>query len=168
MSDLLYRVMLNREPELVDEIHHQLMHSNALHYKNMGDKLLLHRVESLVAHFIVSLRENQDHFINYVSEIASERIHEGFRLAETLMSMRILEERLWLITVEDMPMDGRVQALARVTNTIGAAKDQLAEVYVENAERKRVRPEDSQPDADVVPTTPRSRIKPSPDGYVGN
>ena len=130
MSDMLYRVVLNREAELVNEIHRQLVQSTAQHYKDLEYEVLLRRIESLVAYFLMSLRKSPELFINYIAEIADERIAEGFSLAETLLAMRILEEKVWLVIVEDVPLPERTTALARVTVTIGAAKDNLAITYV--------------------------------------
>lgn len=132
MSDLLYRVILDRESELVNEIHQQLIHSTAQHYKELDWEVLLRRVETTVAYFLMSLRETPDLFISFMGEIAEKRISEGFRLAETLMALRILEERMWMIIVEDVPLPGRTAALAKVTGIIGAAKDRLAVSYVEH------------------------------------
>lgn len=130
MSDLLYRVVLERETELVNEIQRQLVHSTSQHYRDLEWEILLRRVESLVAYFLMSLRETPDLFTNYISGAVEERIAEGFRLAEILMAMRILEEKVWLVIVEDIPLPGRTSALAKVTGTIGAAKDLLAVSYV--------------------------------------
>lgn len=136
MSDLLYRVVLEREMELVNEIHRQLVHSTAQHYKDLEWEILLRRVESLVAYFLMSVRETPDLFINYIAEAVEERIAEGFRLAEILMAMRILEEKVWLVIVEDIPLPGRTSALAKVTGTIGAAKDLLAVSYVKHTAKE--------------------------------
>ena len=136
MSDLLYRALLGREAELVNEIHRQLIHSTAQHYKDLDYEVLLHRVESLVAYFLMSLRETPDLFTKYIDKVTEERIGEGFRLAETLMAMRILEEKIWLVIVEDIPLPGRTAALARVTGTIGAAKDRLAVAYVAHQQKQ--------------------------------
>ena len=135
MSDLLYRVLLAREDELVNEIHRQILHSTAQHYKDLDWTILLHRIESLVAYFLMSVRETPGVFVDYVAEMSEERIAEGFRLAETLMIMRLLEEKVWLIVVEDISLPGRTAALARVTGIIGAAKDRMAVSYVEHTAR---------------------------------
>jgi len=138
MSDLLYRVLLERETELVNEIHRQLVHSTSQHYKNLDYEVLLRRVESLVAYFLMSLRETPDLFLKYVSQAVEDRIDEGFRLAEILMAMRILEEKVWFIIVEDVPLPGRTAALARITATIGAAKDRLAVSYVAHTKQEEM------------------------------
>lgn len=136
MSDLLYRVLLDHEAELVNEIHRQLVHSTARHYKELEWDILLRRVESLVAFFMMSVRETPDLFFNYIAQAVEERIEEGFRLAEILMAMRILEEKIWLVIVEDVPLPGRTAALARVTGIIGAAKDRLAVSYLDHSARE--------------------------------
>jgi len=136
MSNLLYRVLLEHEAELVNEIHRQLVHSTAQHYKELEWEVLLRRVESLVAFFMMSVRETPDLFFNYIAQAVEERIEEGFRLAEILMAMRILEEKIWLVIVEDVPLPGRTAALARVTGIIGAAKARLAVSYLDHSARE--------------------------------
>lgn len=142
MSDLLYRVLLDRETDMVNEVHRQLIHSTSGHYEEMPWDLLLHRVESLTAYFMVALHETPDRFVDYVAEMAEARIGEGFRLAETLTAMRILEDQVWLIIVEDVPLPGRTAALAKITDIIGAAKHRLASVYLEHAHAEEDEPTD--------------------------
>jgi hypothetical protein len=166
MSDLLYRALLDRETELVNEIHRQLKHSTSQHYMDMDWEVLLRRVESMVAYFLMSVRESPDLFIKYINEAVEERIDEGFRLAEILMALRILEEKVWLVCVEDVPLPGRTSALARVTGTIGAAKDRLAVVYVERAEREEADALVTEPGTDVRPSQPRKRPTPPVDGVI--
>jgi hypothetical protein len=134
MSDLLYRVLLDREAELVNDIQRQLRHSTSRNYQHLEWETLLRRVESLVAYFLMSLRESPDMFTDYIAMMTRERISEGFYLREILMALRILEEKVWVITVEDVPREGQIAALARVTGTVGAAKDSISEIYLARAD----------------------------------
>jgi len=135
MSDLLYRVFLEHEAELVNDIVGQLKHSTCPHYRDMEWNELQHRVDSLVAYFIISLRETPGPFIKYVAEIAEQRIGEGFFISEVLMALRVLEEKGWVLIVQTIPQQGQIRSLSRVTGTIGAAKDRLAQIYVSSLEK---------------------------------
>lgn len=134
MSDYLYKIFHESEKDLVDDVIHQLRHSTSPHYMEIESNILQERVESLVAFFLLSLKKKPDPFVKYVAEMASERIAEGFSINECLMALRILEERSWLLVAQFVPQQGLMKALSRVTGNVGAAKDQLAHVYVAHLE----------------------------------
>lgn len=132
MSEYLYRVFQENEGDLVRDVIHQLRHSTSPHYMGLENDVLQQRVETLVAYFLQSLHEPPHQFVKYVSEMASERIAEGFSVSECLMSLRILEEESWLLISQFIPQQGLVKALSRVTGTIGTAKDEIANIFVES------------------------------------
>ena len=134
MSGYLYKIFQESESSLVDDVVQQLRHSTAPHYLEIESGLLQQRIETLVAFFLLSLKETPDKFVKYVAEMASERIAEGFSINECLMALRILEEKSWLLVAQFVPQQGLVKSLSRVTGTVGAAKDQLAHVYVSHLE----------------------------------
>lgn len=134
MSDYLFKIFHDSESDLVDDIIHQLRHSTSPHYMEIESDVLQQRVETLVAFFLLSLKETPDKFVKYITEMATERIAEGFSINECLMALRVLEEHSWLLVAQLYPQQGLVKALSRVTGTIGAAKDQLAHVYVSHLE----------------------------------
>jgi len=137
MSDLLYRAFLENESMLVDDIMKQLRNSTSRHYQELEWDVLRRRVQSLVAYFLISLREKPGRFVDYVAELAAERCAEGYCLEEVLQALRILEEKAWIITIEAVPVEGQVRSLSRVTGTVGAAKDRMAVYYVEHAAQLR-------------------------------
>lgn len=134
MSEYLYKIFHDCEKDLVNDIIHQLRHSTSPHYLEIESDILQQRVETLVAFFLLSLKETPDHFVKYVAELATERIAEGFSINECLMALRILEEKSWLLVAQFVPQQGLVKSLSRVTGTVGAAKDELAHVYVAHLE----------------------------------
>jgi hypothetical protein len=137
MSEQLYRLLLEHETDLVNEVQRELMHSTARHYRDLEWETLLRRVEGMTAHLLMSLRETPVLFVDYITEIATRRIEEGCGVDEILMAMRILEERVWPIVEQGVPLTELARALAQVTGTIGAAKDQVAVIYVEQAKQRR-------------------------------
>lgn len=143
MSELLYRAFLERETELVNNTLQRLKSSTSQKYMEMDWESLLHRVESLVNYFMLSFRTRPGQFVDYIAEIAEARIEADYRLQEILMALRILEELSWEITVDAVPLEEQVRLLARVTGTIGAAKDRLAEIYVEHMEKEAAAARDS-------------------------
>lgn len=135
MTDLLYQAFLDNENELVADIMRQLKHSTAKHYVEIEQDMLHLRIQKLVANFAISLRDRPGRFVAYIEEMAEERIAEGYVLNEILMALRILEERAWRVAIEDMPRPAQITAISRVTGTVGAAKDKLANIYIRHLER---------------------------------
>jgi hypothetical protein len=133
MAEDLYRALLEHETELVDGVIHELKHSTARVYVEMEWETLHRRIEALVAHLLVSIRESPVAFINYVAEIADTRLAEGCPLEEILLALRVLEEKVWIMTTGVMPLENQIEALCRITGTVGAAKDRLAAIYVRSA-----------------------------------
>ncbi|MCP4573506.1 MAG: hypothetical protein GY838_14205 [bacterium] len=156
MSEMLYQVFLERESELVNNVIQRLKSSTARSYQQMEWESLLHRVESLVTYFMMSFRTKPAQFVDYIAEIAEVRQAADYRLKEILMALRILEELSWEITVDGVALDEQVRMLARVTGTIGAAKDRLAEIWVDHmeAEAEVARSQGTQR-ADRTGTTPQ-------------
>jgi len=140
MSEYLYRVFHENETGLVQDVTRELKSSTSPHYLDIDTSVLYQRVETLVAYFLLSLKDTPEQFVKYVSQMAEERIAEGFTINETLMALRVLEERAWLLVTQFVPQQGIVPSLSRVTGTVGAAKDQLAHVYVEHLERSSGNP----------------------------
>jgi len=134
MNDCLYQLLLDSENEFVNDILTHLRQSTARHYLAEDQDRLHRRVQKLVAHFVMSVHEYPDRFVAYVADMARERIAEGYALQEILMALRILEEKAWRLTIESLVQPALVPALCRVTGTIGAAKDELAAVYLGHLE----------------------------------
>lgn len=139
MSDQLHRVFVENEKDLVRDVMQQLRHSTSPHYTTLDDDVLHQRVETLIAYFLISLKETPEQFTKYIGGIAEERFVENYSITECLSALRILEEKAWLIIVREIPQQDLIHALTRVTGTIGAAKDLMAKVYVDHLEREQDR-----------------------------
>lgn len=135
MISPLCQLFLDAENELVHDIMGQLRQSTAQHYLDLEWDELHRRVQKLVAHFEIAMKEKPGSFGDYIEALAHERIAEGFFLNEVLTALRILEERCWRVAAESLSPQALVPCLARVTGTIGAAKDRLANVYVHHLEK---------------------------------
>ncbi len=135
MTDCLYQLLLECENEFVNDIMTHLRQSTASHYVAEDYDRLQRRVQKLVAYFVMSMREHPDRFVDYVAEMARERIAEGYTLQEILLALRLLEEKAWRLTIESLVQPALVPALCRVTGTVGAAKDGLAGIYLGHLEQ---------------------------------
>ena len=105
------------------------------HYATIDAADLAHRCARLVDAFLASLDRDAGAFVDYVREITEERIAEGFHLPEIQRALSLLEARAWQIVVDRSSIGALVGHLSVVTGTIGAAKDELARVYLAHKQR---------------------------------
>lgn len=135
MSSNFNDVLLRNQIELSETVIARLNTSGAVHYQSMDGHVLQGRVESLVDTFVKSVQRRPAVFMSYIEQVAEERISEGFFLHEIQVALQILEEKSWLLVVENVPLENQVRCLSQITGTIGAAKDQLAHVYLQHLEK---------------------------------
>ncbi len=139
MSDKLHKLLFVSSHEIVQSILEQLQGSLTPHYEQMDLDQLTGRVVLLVGTFMESIKKDAIPFVTYIQQIAEERISEGIFLKEVQLALTILEEQVWQLVTAQAPRDDQVAHLRRVSYTIGAAKDQLAQIYLrrtEQAERR--------------------------------
>lgn len=135
MSRVLYEVLLKNRTELINSVICRLNNSGALHYQRIDAEDLHRRAENLVGAFLASIDERPAVFTTYLELVANERIAEGVLLHEIQIALQILEEKAWRLVVDLMPQVEQVHCLSRITGTIGAAKDQLAHIYLQHLEQ---------------------------------
>jgi hypothetical protein len=126
--------LLNEVRDDLDQVVcEQLQSSHAPHYRTADPRVLADRSARLVDAFTRSADDNPAHLLNHVRRIAEERISEGYHLHEIQMALNILEREAWqLVITRVAERDALVEQLGLVTGIIGAAKDQLARVYLEH------------------------------------
>jgi len=135
MSSKFYDVLWGKRVEISKTIVARLKTSGADHYQTMDGGVLQRRVDILVDTFLKSMKNRPGVFINYLRKIAEERISEGIFLHEIQTVLQILEEKCWQLIVKNVPLGDQVRCLSQITGTIGAAKDQLAHVYLQHLEK---------------------------------
>jgi hypothetical protein len=136
---MLYEVMSRNEAKLTAGVTQRLKSSGALHYKLMEEVVLKSRAEDLVEAFINSIKEKPDRLKNYLTRIAEERISEGIFLHEIQIVLQILEEKAWKLVVDFVPQSEQIRCLSYITGTIGTAKDQLAQIYLQHLEKAELK-----------------------------
>jgi hypothetical protein len=135
MAKDLESVIAAHRDELATTLVDQLRKSQATHYRTLDAEKLRERADRLVAAFAAALAARPEVFVRYLGEIANERIDEGFFLNEMQTALNYLEEKTWQLVVETLPRETQIQHLSRVTATIGAAKDHLAQIYLQRKQR---------------------------------
>jgi hypothetical protein len=126
-----HEILLPFKDELIEEEVKELKTLHAPNYEEIGVDLLHARAVRLVEEFLASLQEEPSHFVKYLDRIARERFTEGYFLEEIQSALNILGEKAWAIAVYEAPLWRRDVVLSVISGTLGAAKDQLARVYME-------------------------------------
>ncbi len=112
------------------------------HFRNLDPEELDDRATDLVVAFCASLASaNPKTFVTYVGGITEQRIHEGFYLDEMQAALGVLEEETWQRVAGRSGARPDVTQLRRITQTIGAAKDEMARIYLAHKERAESRTE---------------------------
>jgi hypothetical protein len=132
MSALLADVLSRHEQPIVDRIVDQLNVESLRHYHELAGDQLRARIQNMIRSFAEAVEANPATFVVYMVAIGRERIAEGFGLNEVQAALGYLEQHIWHLVTEDVGAEERVNCLARITWIIGAAKDQLALVYLES------------------------------------
>lgn len=135
MSSNFNEVLSKNKAVLSETIIARLKTSGAVHYQTMDGDVLQGRVDLLVDSFLKSMKKRPGVFITYLKQITEERIPEGIFLHEIQTVLQILEEKSWQLVVDNIPQEDQVRCLSQITGTIGAAKDQLAHIYLQHLEK---------------------------------
>jgi hypothetical protein len=120
---------------IADHVRHGLQSEKAPHYRGLSDSLLRLRCRRLVEAFVEATQGDPEPFVSYVRSIAAERIAEGIGLEELQRALTLLEGRAWATVTERAAVGHLVEDLAVVTRTVGLAKDELAQTYLDGAGR---------------------------------
>lgn len=131
------KAALSREDasELTDALFEGLRGAARSHYESLEAADLARRCWRLVEAFIAAMGAGPAVFVEYVRRITEERIAEGFHLAEIQQALSLLEARAWRIVVDRSSVALVVPHLSVVTGTVGAAKDELARLYLAHKQR---------------------------------
>jgi hypothetical protein len=135
MSAEYYDVLKRSKHELIEREVLRLKNSRAPNYQGIDLQLLYQRATRLVEVFLDSFADSEDCFVSYLKDVVSERITEGYELIEILGALNILEEKAWEIVFAKAYVEDMERLLHQITTTIGAAKNQIAHLYVENKKK---------------------------------
>ena len=131
----LHDLLSGMRADLTAALIRRLRAANADHYRLMAEPELRERIETLYGFFLRAVAARPAIFAKYLEGIALSRISEGVALREIQIILQILEDLAWQAVIERLPLEEQVSCLGLVTATIGAAKDQLAQTYLEYLER---------------------------------
>jgi hypothetical protein len=131
----LFHILSDEAPALAHVLTSDLTLAQAPHYEQIDPGLLHARCQRLLEAFLASAHGNPRPFVDYVREITEQRIAEGYDLAEIQQALSALERRAWRLAVERSNVENVIAHLAAITSTIGAAKDELARIFLGHKQR---------------------------------
>ncbi len=146
----LYSLLGSVAQDLIAAVERRLRGAATPHYQAADPGLLRERVGRLVGAFLDGACHGPEPFVKHVRRITEERIGEGYFLDELQLALGALEERAWQALVERSENDALVARLACITTLVGAAKDELARVYLLHKEQADLRACDLQRQLDEL------------------
>jgi hypothetical protein len=135
VSSDLHALMIQHRDELTSAVSQRLMGTDVPHYRELGTDRVHERASRLVEALLQSLAAVPSAFVDYILEIASTRIGEGYFLKEMQVALSVLEEGSWQVVVAGFRCEDHARHLSRLTTLVGAAKDALARAYLERKRR---------------------------------
>jgi len=132
MNSQLYSLLNEGRGVLVSEAVNRLKNSSADHYRNTDVSDLCSKCNKLIQAFSLAVKEEQKEFTEYVWKIGKDRIRKGYDLEEMQYALNTIEDLLWMLCIEKVADDiDKLEDLQLVAHLIGAAKDRLAQQYLE-------------------------------------
>jgi hypothetical protein len=125
-------VLYEAADEIVDEAYGELHPDAHPHYAALGERLTRQYLTDLFG-LVLSGVANREavHLVQHAEEIAEERFHAGFDLAEVQAAFNALESAMWRrITTVEKGAEDLIVSVGLLSSILGAGKDALARVYV--------------------------------------
>jgi hypothetical protein len=132
--------LLRSEREIVMEAAASALdRSAAQHYGAAGSDERRRRLEALFDRVVDAMEtRNLASVVAYGEQIAEERYHTGYDIAEVQTAFNVLEEAVWVRVLAEMQPTDLARALGLTSTVFGAAKDALARRYVALATQTHV------------------------------
>lgn len=123
---------------IIDEAISSVERAHLRGYQESGTELTRERLTRLFLLTKDSVRQrNLTKLLDAAREIARERSRSGFDLREVQTAFNALEEAIWYRILNEVDPENLAEALGLVSTALGAGKDQLARVFVEEASGQR-------------------------------
>jgi len=121
--------------ELIDSVCKRLQKLSSSHYEMIDYEHHLEREESFLNALLQGLRDDTPElFLAFVDRLSEQRAEEGYNLQEFQDAFNVVEDTLWDMLVTHFPLNGSlVGMLTIVSRFFRAAKDRLAQVYLQEA-----------------------------------
>jgi hypothetical protein len=133
MATHLRELLAPHRAALITAVFDGLRGSTAPHYQVIDPTLLNQRALRLVDAFLAA-NGAPPPFIGYIQQLSLERICEGYYLNEIQTALNLLDAEAWELVAESAAPTEVVRLLGHVCRTVGAAKDELARIYLARAQ----------------------------------
>jgi hypothetical protein len=135
----LAAMLLDAEPQVVDEAHATLQRSHVRHYEAAGVELTRERLADLFRLVVTAMRDRDLAAVGaYSEQIAAERFDAGFDISEVQTAFNALEVAMWRQIVSTVPVGDLAEDIGLLSTVLGFAKDALARTYVSLASKRHV------------------------------
>ncbi len=138
-NNYLIKIINSHKNELVESICVKLEQLSQSHYEVIHHEQHLEREEAFIDALVRSVRKNEpDHFIRHMRMIAEQRLNEDYEIEEVGQAVDIVEETLWNLFVAELPMQTfLIQALTLLRTRFNQAKNELAKIYLQHAQKNQ-------------------------------
>lgn len=134
---VLDAILLEAEPQVVDEAFSALQRSHVAHYETAGERFTRKKLADLFDLVVGAIRDRDlTDVVAYSEQIAVERYNGGFDVSEVQTAFNALEEAMWRRVVVAVPPMHLAEAIGLLSTVLGAGKDALARRYVSLASRR--------------------------------
>lgn len=130
MATGLFQILSPKRAKLSETITLALRSGDLPHYGEIDLNRLRQRVDRFVDAFLESTTGEPQAFVQFIERLAEERIAEGYYLEEIQRVLNLLWQHSWQTVVDHASADTRLPDLETVSRTVGAAKDELARIYL--------------------------------------
>jgi hypothetical protein len=133
-EELLLSLLDGKEEDIVNETTLRLRESNSEHYHGMETIDLRPRIAALFEAFKTSVLANDGSFFReFVADVGLKRLRQGYNLGELQFAVNTMDNVVWEAARGDFAEAGAdaFEALNRLSDAIGCAKDRLAIVCLD-------------------------------------
>jgi hypothetical protein len=133
-EELIRSLLEGKAEDIVNETTLRLRESDSEHYRGMETIDLRPRIAALFETFKTSvLARDGSFFSEFVAEVGLKRLRQGYNLRELQFAVNTMDAVVWEVAREDFAEAGpdAFEALNRLSDAIGCAKDRLAIVCLD-------------------------------------
>jgi hypothetical protein len=131
-------LLLEAEPDVLDEAYSSLHHSHVTHYELAGEQFTRQALADLFALVVTAIRSRDlARMSAYSEKIAVQRFNDGYDISEVQMAFNSLEEAMWRRVVSAHP-DDLAEAIGLLSTVLGYGKDAVARKYLSLACKRHV------------------------------
>lgn len=132
----LHEFLQSRSEGILQHAETALGQARLAHYERGGPAVVHERLEVLLEQVVEAARSHDlCRIVAHASRIAGDRYRSGCQLYEVQIAFNVLEEAMWLVILEEMPVEDQGRSLALLSTILGAGKDALAREFVDLARK---------------------------------